>query len=97
MRASVPRALICLLAGLGVMGLFMAACSTHVEQPPEEPEAPAAQRSGEPSDGFNQEELGQLDELLDGGVSAPSDAGSEPPAPPASSSRRPGEDLRPTP
>jgi hypothetical protein len=78
-RTRVPRALICLFAALGVMGRFMAACSTHVEQPPEEPEAPATPRSSVESDGFNQEELGQLDELLDGGVSAPSETGSAPP------------------
>ncbi len=96
-RTRVPSALITLFATLGVMGLFMAACSTHVEQPPEEPETPATPRSGEESDGFNQDELGALDELLDGGVSAPSDAASEPPPPPASSAKRPGEQLRPSP
>ncbi len=96
-RTRVPSALIYLLATLGVMTHVMAACSTHVEQPPEEPETPATPRAGEESDGFNQDELGQLDELLDGGVSAPSEAGSEPPPPPASSAKRPGDDLRPAP
>jgi hypothetical protein len=89
--------LICLFASLGLMGLFMAACSTHVEQPPEEPEAPETHHTDEEMYGFNQDELGALDELLDGGVSAPSDAASEPSAPPASSAKRPGEQLRPSP
>jgi hypothetical protein len=89
--------LIGLFATLGLMTLVMAACSTHVEQPPEEPESPATPRSDEETDGFNRDELGALDELLDGGVSAPSEAGSEPPAPPASSAKRPGEQLRPAP
>jgi hypothetical protein len=93
----IPQALICLLATVGVMGFVMAACSTHVERPPEEPEAPETNHTDEEVDGFNQDELGALDELLDGGVSAPSEAGSEPPPPPASSGKRPGEELRPAP
>ncbi len=77
-RTRVPRALVGVFASLGILGFVMAACSTHVEQPPEEPETPATPRSEEETDGFNQEELGQLDALLDGGVSAPGDAESEP-------------------
>lgn len=71
----------CVLASVLFVGFL--ACSTHIEQPAEEPEQPTPTREG-PSDGFNQDELGQIDELLDAGVST-ADAAPE------------GEDERPTP